>query len=163
MFFWSKWNIWACITHIGVHGSAEMLWLWFDDLGDHSEACAVRMAERGCLPVSSFCFFFFPFKYVFKYFSSVLFSFSYMELAGWGGRSYSEAFYLTPLTHLLRFEEQQICFLHCWKYSVSLLCWSELHHGWYLHSSSEEMCGTFAGICVKLCKTSLLTEVHRHF
>lgn len=107
--------------------------------------------------------FFFPFKYVFKYFSSVLFSFSYMELAGWGGRSYSEAFYLTPLTHLLRFEEQQICFLHCWKYSVSLLCWSELHHGWYLHSSSEEMCGTFAGICVKLCKTSLLTEVHRHF
>lgn len=57
MFFWSKWNSWACITHMAVHGSAEMLWLWFDDLGDHAEACAVRMAERGCLPVSSFFFF----------------------------------------------------------------------------------------------------------
>lgn len=75
---------------MAVHGSAEMLWLWFDDLGDHAEACAVRMAERGCLPVSSFFFFFF--KYVFKYFSSVLFSFSYMELAGWGEEAIAKHF-----------------------------------------------------------------------
>lgn len=37
-------------------------------------------------------FFFFFFKYVFKYFSSVLFSFSYMELAGWGEEAIAKHF-----------------------------------------------------------------------
>lgn len=104
----------------------------------------------------------FGFLYVFKYFSSVFFSFSDMKLAGvWGGRSYSEAFCLTPLAHLLSFEEQQICFPHCWKYSDSLLHRPQLNRGWYLCISSEEICGTFAGICVKDCKTSLSTDMYR--
>lgn len=148
MFFWSQWKSWARIMQSWVDGSAKIVWLQFDDLFDCFEVFTVHMEERGCLPVSLLFFFF---KNVFKCF---LYSFHFL-IQNLQGRSYSEAFYLTPPVHLLRFEEQQICFPHYWKYSVSLLHWSELNHVWCLRTNSEEICVTFPGICVKGCKTSL--------
>lgn len=154
MFSWSRWKSWACAMQIWVDGSAETVWLWFDDLVDRFEVIAVHMEKRGCLPVF---FFLICFQVFFFY---ILFIFWY-ETCRVQGRSYSEAFFLTPLAHLLGFEEQQVCFPQCWKCSVSQLRWSELNRGWYLCASSEETCGTLAGICVKHCKSSLLTDVYR--